>query len=128
MHLSPIIDPASGENHRDLGHCGQRGNVNRGSGITFELRRLLVENIEAATARWGAVRLMDILRTDLRGNMINFMPESENFSRTQGSQSSCCPVPVYSCAEVSVITSKSQHTIAMHWSHDFKLCFHWLCT
>ena len=55
--------------------------VNRGSGKTFELRSLLVENIEAATARWGAVRLMDILRQDLRGNMINLMPESENFSR-----------------------------------------------
>ena len=40
-----------------------------------------MENIEAATARWGAVRLMDILRQDLRGNMINLMPESENFSR-----------------------------------------------
>ena len=53
--------------------------VNRGSGITFELMRLLVENIDAA--RRGTVCLMDIFRTDLRGNMINLMPESENFSR-----------------------------------------------
>lgn len=79
MYLSPIIDTASGENHRDLGHCGQRGNVRRKSGITFELMRLLVENIEAV--RRGPVWLMDILRKDLRGNMINLKPESENFSR-----------------------------------------------
>ena len=76
MYLSPIIDTASGEDHRNLGHYGQRDNVRRESGTTFELVRLLVENIEAA--RRGAVRL--ILRKDLRGNMINLKPVSETFS------------------------------------------------
>ena len=76
MYLCPIVDSAAREHDCYLGHCGER-EMKRESGTTFELMRLLVENIEAAIK--GAEGRTDSLRKDLRGNMINLKPESETY-------------------------------------------------
>ena len=61
--------------------------MKRESGTTFELMRLLVENIEAAIKE--AEGRKDTLRKDLRGNMINLKPDLESKKFLAGTSILC---------------------------------------